>query len=350
MDPPPQRRLPAPPRSHGRRARLLRGRCRPGRRRAAADPRRRRRRRGRLHRRARPVRRRAGRARARPVRPVVRPPLLRRAPLPRRPARPAPPRVRRRHAARRRAAGRAAHRAGGVAGDHGPAAPAGAAVDGALHARHRVARRHVDRGDAVALAAAHPRHARRAAGRRDRHDPVPPVAVPGHVVGAAAGGGRRAAGGGDRHRRAGGQGLRPGGAGGRHAGGPGPPAVRRAHARGPDDRAAQPGAAGAADPRAGRRDRYRRGDGALRVDLARYLPRLRHLRQPARRAGSDDRRAGGQRAAGAGRRRAGVRPRRRPAAGHGPAGPGAGCLRARSRSSWTACGSVTRAASRCSTG
>ena len=212
VDPPPDRRLPAPPRSHGRRARLLRGRRRAGCRRAAADPRRRRRRRGRIHRRARPVRRRAGRARARPVRPVVRPPLLRRAPLPRRPARPPPPRVRRRHAARRRAAGRAAHRAGGVAGDHGPAAPAGAAVDGAVHARHRLARRHVGRGDAVALAAAHPRHARRAAGRRDRHDPVPPVAVPGHVVGAAAGGGRRAAGGGDRHRRAGGQGLRPGGA------------------------------------------------------------------------------------------------------------------------------------------
>ena len=68
MDPPPDRRLPAPPRSHGRRARLVRGRRRPGCRRAAADPGRRRRRRGRLHRRARPLRRRAGRARARPVR------------------------------------------------------------------------------------------------------------------------------------------------------------------------------------------------------------------------------------------------------------------------------------------
>ena len=279
MDPPPERRLPAPPRSHGRRARLLRGRCRPGCRRAAADPRRRRRRRGRLHRRARPVRRRAGRARARPVRPVVRPPLLRRAALPRRPARPAPPRVRRRHAARRRAAGRAAHRAGGVAGDHGPPAPAGAAVDGALHARHRLARRHVDRGDAVALAAADPRHARRAAGRRDRHDPVAPVAVPGHLVGAAAGGGRRAAGRGDRHRRAGGQGLRPGGAGGRHAGGPGPPAVRRAHARGPDDARGSTRRCRRCRPSARSACSVSAAAGALRLGLARHLPRLRHLRQ-----------------------------------------------------------------------
>ena len=45
-------------------------------------------------------------------------------------------------------------------------------------------------------------------------------AVPGDLVGPAAGGGRRAAGRGDRHRRPGGQGLRSGGPRGRAAGGP----------------------------------------------------------------------------------------------------------------------------------
>ena len=75
----------------------------------------------------------------------------------------------RRPAARRRAAGRAAHRAGGLARDHRSQARAGAAVDGAALAGHVVLVRRVAGRDAVAVAAAHPRRAgRRAGGRVDR--------------------------------------------------------------------------------------------------------------------------------------------------------------------------------------
>ena len=159
----------------------------------------------------------------------------------------------------------------------------------------------------------------------------PPRAVPGHLVGAAAGGRRRPAGRGDGHRRPGRQGLRAGGAGGRHAGGGRAAAVRRAAARRPDDRPAQPRAAGAAHARPGRRASASaagwRSTG--RSPSARSSPS-----PPTSRSSSGPPGCSAccvvSGAARAGRRRAGVRPGRLAARGRRPAGPGRRCRRARS--------------------
>ena len=252
----------------------------------------------------------------------------------RRAARPAPPGLRRRPAARRRAAGRAAHRAGRLPGDHRPQPPAEPPVDraaraGLLRARRRVARRH-----AVAVAAAHAGGVRRAAARAVDHHAQPPRAVPGHLVGAAEGGRHRPAGRGDGHRRPGREGVRAGGPGGRHAGGGRAAALRRAAARGPDDRPAQPRAARPC-PRSARcwssasaAGSPLNGSITLGTFLAftTYVAGLVGPGPHARRA----RRGGPARAGG---RRAGVRPgrlaarrRRSGAPGHaagGPAGRGA---------------------------
>ncbi len=326
----------APPPRGDHRSRRLRARREPGRDRTAAHPVGRRRGGGGLHGHAAPDRRRDPGVGARAVRRRVPAPLPGRPAGARRPARPAPPGVRRGPAARRRAAGLAAHRAGGLARDHRPQPAAGAAVDRAARAGLPGARRRVPRRDAVALPAAHPRRGRDAAAGGVDHPAQPQGAVPGHLVGAAASGRHRPAGRGDGHRRPGGEGLRAGAARGRGARGRGQAAVRRAAARGQDDRAAQPRAAEPAHPRPGRGDRPRWLARALRVDQPGHVPRVHHLRGRARRARAAARRARRRGPAHAGGCRAGLRPgrlaaRRRRSRGSGVAARGPAGCRARRR-------------------
>ncbi|MCO5595362.1 hypothetical protein L7F22_049404 [Adiantum nelumboides] len=240
-----------------------------------------------------------------------------RAPLPRRQdgaeraARPAARGVRRGAAHGRRPPGPAAHRPGRLAGHLRPAAGAGLPVDGAAVGGHRGAGGRRDRRDAVPVAAAHRGRAGHAAAGVPGDQQHPAQAVPGHLVRAATGRRDRPAGRGDRHRRARGEGIRAGGPRDRHAGGTGPPALRRAAAGRRADRAAQPDAARAARAGTGRGDRRRWLDGRPRHDRPRHVPGVHHLRRDARRARPADRRARGHRAADPGRGGACLRDRRR---------------------------------------
>ena len=295
MDPPPDRRLSAPSRSHGRRARLVRDRRWPGCRRAAADPGRRRRRRGRFH--------------------------LPRSSLssPRWSCSPSSSTAPRSSAATTPAACRSTSSTTCAAACSTPSrASTASGRTRCAPGRWRRGRSPTcsscrgccsmvpftlgtatlvvtsRRGDAVALAAAHPGHARGAAGRGDRDAPVRGALFPAtwsaqqqaadvaQQVEETVTGVRVVKGFGQEAREV------------STLEGAGAAAVRRAHARGPDDRPAQPGVAGAAHARAGRRDRPSAARGAVRLAQPRHVPRLHHLRAPARRARPDDRRPGGQ--------------------------------------------------------
>ena len=91
-------------------------------------------------------------------------------------------------------------------------------------------------------------------------------------------------------------------------------ALRLADARRPADLALPAAAAGDPGARPGRDPRLRRLAGPARQDQPRHLPRLHHLRRPARLADPPARRAAGDRPAGAGRGRADL-PAARPRAG-----------------------------------